>query len=121
MYIVSEIALFFMLLVITLPALGALAHEPSLLTAPRGEREMVFGQLLSRYMPPGLLGLQIAAMLAAVMSTVSSNLNFGAQVFVNDIYRRHMRKGASEAHYLSVGRWMMVLIMGVGIFVAWNA
>ena len=121
MYIVSELALFFMLVIITLPALGALAQQPALLAAPRGEREMVFGQLLSRYMPAGLLGLQIAAMLAAVMSTVSSNLNFGAQVFVNDIYRRHLHKQGTEAHYLRVGRWMMILIMALGILVAWNA
>lgn len=121
MYIVSELALFAMLVVMTLPALGALAHQPALMTASRAEREMVFGQLLSRYMPAGLLGLQIAAMLAAVMSTVSSNLNFGAQVFVNDIYRRHLHKHGTEQHYLRVGRWTMVLIMGLGIFVAWNA
>jgi solute:Na+ symporter, SSS family len=121
MYIVSEFTLFAMLVIMTLPALGALAHQPALATASRADREMVFGQLLSQYMPAGLLGLQIAAMLAAVMSTVSSNLNFGAQVFVNDIYRRHLHKDGTEKHYLRVGRWTMVLIMGLGILVAWNA
>jgi Na+/proline symporter len=121
MFIVTEITLFVMLVMITLPALGALAKQPELYTAPRAEREMVFGTLLVTYMPAGLLGLQIAAMLAAVMSTVSSNLNFGAQVVVNDIYRRHLYPRASEQHFIWAGRGVMLLIMGLGLLVAWQA
>lgn len=121
MYIVSEIALFAMLLLMTLPALGALAKRPELYTASRSAREMVFGELLVTYMPAGLLGLQIAAMLAAVMSTVSSNLNFGAQVVVNDLYRRHLRPHESDRHYIFVGRLTMLFIMGLGVFIAVKA
>ena len=121
MFIVSEVTLFVMLAIITLPALGALASNPTLYTAPRAEREMVYGSLLAQYMPAGLLGLQIAAMLAAVMSTVSSNLNFGAQVVVNDIYRRHILRSASDTHYLWFGRMTMLVIMGLGLLVAWKA
>jgi len=121
MFVVSEITLFMMLAIITLPALGALASNPDLYAAPRAEREMVYGGLLAHYMPAGLLGLQIAAMLAAVMSTVSSNLNFGAQVVVNDLYRRHIRTSASEVHYLWFGRTTMLVIMGLGLLVAWKA
>ncbi len=121
MFIVSEIALFVMLLLMTLPALGALAKRPELYTASRGVREMVFGELLVTYMPSGLLGLQIAAMLAAVMSTVSSNLNFGAQVVVNDLYKQHLRPHESDRHYIFVGRLTMVFIMGLGVFIAIKA
>jgi SSS family solute:Na+ symporter len=121
MYITAELALFFMLLVITLPALGALARDPALAVAPRAERELVYGRLLSEYMPPGLLGLQIAALLAAVMSTVSSNLNFGAQVVTSDLYRRYLQPDKSEQHYIGVGRIIMLLIMGLGLLVAWQA
>ncbi len=121
MYIVAELALFFMLLVITLPALGALARDPGLLVAPRSERELVFGRLLVTYMPPGLLGLQIAAILAAVMSTVSSNLHFGGQVVMSDLYRRHLRPGKSDGHYTLAGRMVMLMIMALGLIVALQA
>lgn len=121
MFVVSEIALFVMLLLMTLPALGALAKRPELYTASRGVREEVFGEMLVAYMPAGLLGLQIAAMLAAVMSTVSSNLNFGAQVVVNDLYRRHLRPHETDRHYILVGRLIMLFIMGLGVFVALQA
>ena len=80
MYLWTVGLLFLMLTMLTLPGLGALALRPELYEASAAEREAVFGWLLGHYMPPGLLGLALVALFAAIMSTVDSNMNLGAQV-----------------------------------------
>ncbi|HUT23060.1 MAG TPA: hypothetical protein VM492_01820 [Sumerlaeia bacterium] len=118
MYIWTIVMLFIMLAVMTLPALGALAKWPELYNAPSAERELVFGRLLGAYLPPGLLGLAVIAMFASIMSTVDSNMNFGAQVFVNDIYKRSLAPRASMGECLFVGKVVMFVILGLAILVA---
>jgi len=112
--------LFFLLATLTLPALGAMAKWPGLYSQEIN-KELAFGMLLREYMPHGLLGLAIAGILAAIMSTVSSNMNFGAQVFVNDVYARSLVKNASTKHYMFVGRIVAAVIVGLAIAVASGA
>ena len=64
------------------------------------DKELAYGLLLGHYLPSGLLGLALVAMFASIMSTVDSNMNFGAQVFINDVYRRFIKHGAEMAHYM---------------------
>jgi Na+/proline symporter len=64
-------------------------------------------------MPEGLVGLMIAAIFAAAMSTASGELSSLASATVIDFYQRHFRKGAREAHYLSVSR---IVTAGWGLF-----
>jgi Na+/proline symporter len=117
MFIWTQVVLFFMLATLTLPALGAMAKWPGLYSQEIN-KELAFGMLLGHYMPSGLLGLAIAGILAAIMSTVSSNMNFGAQVFVNDVYARSLVKHASTKHYMFVGRIIATLIVLMAIGVA---
>jgi len=56
------------------------------------------------FLPPGLLGLVVASLAAAYMSTVSTHLNWGASYVVQDVYRRFVSPTASEAHYVWVAR-----------------
>jgi Na+/proline symporter len=81
-------------------------------------KELAYGMLLSHYLPAGLLGLAVSGLAAAIMSTVSSNLNFGAQVFLSDVYRRSLVKQATIGHYMNVGRVVMFVIMGFALLVA---
>ena len=78
----TEIVLFLMLAVLTLPALGAMVKWPGLYDGSM-DKELAYGLLLGHYLPSGLLGLALVAMFASIMSTVDSNMNFGAQVFIN--------------------------------------
>ncbi len=117
MYVWTEIVLFFMLAVLTLPALGAMVKWPGLHDGTIN-KELAYGMLLGHYLPTGLLGLAIIAMAASIMSTVDSNMNFGAQVFLNDVYRRSLVRHASMGHYMNVGRVVMFVIMGLAILVA---
>jgi len=56
------------------------------------------------FVPHGLLGLVVASLAAAYMSTISTHLNWGASYVVDDVYRRFIRPDASESHYVNVGR-----------------
>ncbi|MCF6351835.1 MAG: hypothetical protein L3J06_02385 [Cyclobacteriaceae bacterium] len=120
MYIWAEVTLFLMLSLLTLPALGAMVKWPGLYDGSIN-KELAYGMLLNQYLPVGLLGLAVSAILASVMSTISSNMNFGAQVFVNDVYKRLFRKKSSEKHYLLIGRLVAVLIIVLAIIVAARA
>ncbi len=119
MYVVAEITLFVLLLLVTLPALGAVVEWPGLRDGSL-DREMAYGLLMGRYLPAGVLGLLFVVMLAAVMSTIGSNLNFGAQVLVSDVYRRYLRPAKSEVHYMWVGRAATVFILLLALLVAYN-
>ena len=117
MYLWTEVVLFFMLAVLTLPALGAMVKWPGLHDGTIN-KELSYGMLLAHYMPAGLLGLALVSLGASIMSTVDSNMNFGAQVFVNDIYKRSLHKNATARHCMNVGRWVMLVIIGLAILVA---
>jgi SSS family solute:Na+ symporter len=66
--------------------------------------------VMIRYLPPSLRGLMLAAFAAAYMSTIATQLNWGASYIVNDFYRRFVTKSASDKHYVSVSQWSTVLL-----------
>ena len=57
-----------------------------------------------RVLPAGFLGLMIAGMLAAYRSTIETHLNWGTSYLVHDFYRRFLKPGKAEAHYVLAGR-----------------
>jgi Na+/proline symporter len=62
------------------------------------------------HLPPSLRGLMVAAFAAAYMSTIATQLNWGASYLVNDFYRRFVRKAETEKHYVRVSQWATVMI-----------
>ncbi|MBM3812942.1 MAG: sodium:solute symporter [Acidimicrobiia bacterium] len=64
----------------------------------------IFLSFVMKYLPAGLVGLILAAIFAAAMSTISAEINSLATVTVIDIYQRHIRKGATDSHYLLASR-----------------
>lgn len=56
------------------------------------------------FLPVGWLGLMVAGLLSAYVSTIVTHLNWGTSYLVHDLYRRFMRPDASEKHYVAVGR-----------------
>jgi Na+/proline symporter len=64
----------------------------------------VFPTFVVRYMPVGLVGLIIAAIFAAAMSSIAAELNALATASVIDVYKRHLKPEASDAHYLFVSK-----------------
>jgi SSS family solute:Na+ symporter len=68
--------------------------------------ELGYVQTLVDYLPPSLRGLMLAGFLAAYMSTIGTQLNLGASYLTNDLYRRFIRREASDAHYVMISRVM---------------
>ncbi len=64
--------------------------------------------VLRDYLPPALRGVMVAAFLAAFMSTLGTQLNWGVSYLVNDLYRRFMAREKSERHYVGVGRLLTI-------------
>ena len=65
----------------------------------------VFPTFVTRHMPIGIVGIIIAAIFAAAMSTIAAELNSLATSSVIDIYKRHLKKDANDAHYVTVSKW----------------
>ena len=65
-------------------------------------------------LPPGFLGLLLVAFFAAYMSTISTQLNWGASYLVNDLYARFVQPGATQAHLVMVSRLATLLLMVTG-------
>jgi Na+/proline symporter len=72
--------------------------------------DMAYSAML-KFLPTGFLGVMIAGMLAAYVSTLSTHLNWGTSYIVHDFYRRFVRQDADERHYVFVGRVVTALLM----------
>jgi len=98
--------------ILVYPTLGdigrALPHvDPELIG-----HDMAYPAML-RFLPAGMLGLMVAGLLAAYVSTISTHLNWGTSYLIHDIYRRFLRPGASEKHYVMMGRLTTGLLMAL--------
>ena len=71
-------------------------------------------------LPSGLLGLVLASLIAAFMSTISSHLNWGASYISLDFYKRFVNKDASEKQVVFVGRISTIILMFLAGFLALN-
>ncbi|UCF41240.1 MAG: Na+:solute symporter, partial [Gemmatimonadota bacterium] len=70
------------------------------------------------FLPHGLLGLVVASLAAAYMSTISTHLNWGASYMVDDVYRRFLAPHRDERHYVRVGRLSTVGLIVLSAVVA---
>ncbi len=81
----------------------------------------IFLYFVTRYLPAGLVGLLIAVILSASMSSTSSELNALASTTIIDVYKRLFNKTASDAHYLAASKVITMLWGAYAIFVAMYA
>lgn len=88
-----------------LTALVSLVLYPGL-----SDPEAGYLRVMLDHLPASLRGLMVAAFAAAFMSTIATQLNWGASYLVNDFYRRFVRRDASERHYVLASRLATVLL-----------
>lgn len=81
-------------------------------TADTNDTNYIFLNYVLKYFPAGLLGLLIAVMFAASMSSTSSELNALAGTFIIDVYKRSLNKQATDKHYLHAAK-IATFIWGV--------
>lgn len=79
--------------------------------------DLAYSAMLT-YLPSGLLGLVIASLIAAFMSTISTHLNWGSSYIVNDFYKRFIDPEVSERKMVWIGRLSTVLLMAVAAVLA---
>jgi len=75
--------------------------------------------MLARYCGPGLMGLGITALVAGFMAGMAGNVSAFATVWTYDLYRPYLRKDATDAHYVSMGRWCTIIGLVVSIGTAY--
>jgi SSS family solute:Na+ symporter len=77
--------------------------------------EQGYVMVLRDYLPPALRGLMVAAFLAAFMSTIGTQLNWGSSYLVNDFYKRFFVRNQTEKHYVLLGKlFTILLVVGSG-------
>lgn len=72
--------------------------------------DLAYSAMVSK-LPKGLIGLVVASLIAAFMSTISTQLNWGSSYIVNDVYKRFINREASDESQVLVGRVSIVLLM----------
>ncbi|MEM8604428.1 MAG: sodium:proline symporter, partial [Cyanobacteria bacterium P01_H01_bin.121] len=97
-------------------ALAAVVIYPDL-----SDRELGYPKLMLDFLPPVVLGLVVASLLAAFMSTVSTLINWGASYLTNDLYGRFIRPSASQTELVTAGRLASVLVTILGAIAAFFA
>ena len=75
---------------------------------PLLDYDMATPNMLLHFFPTGILGLGLTALLASFMSGMAGNVTAFNTVFTYDLYQSYIHKGASDRHYLAVGRWATV-------------
>jgi len=81
------------------------------------KHDLAYPAMLS-FLPSGFIGLVVAALIAAYMSTISTHLNWGSSYLVNDFYKRFVKKEASEKELVFAGRIFTVVLMIFAIILA---
>jgi solute:Na+ symporter, SSS family len=89
---------------------------PSIPTDKLGD-DLAYSAMLT-YLPTGLIGIVLASLIAAVMSTLSTHLNWGSSYVVNDFYLRFIKPEATDKELVAVGRISTVLLMVLSAFLA---
>lgn len=107
-----------------LPAMAARHLMPELAEPPNSP-QFTYAALALRYLPAGMMGLMIAAMFSATMSTLSGDFNVIASVLTQDIYHRLLDRNASQRRLVLVGRLATLLVgaitVGIGVYLVTTA
>ena len=96
--------------IVVFPDLASLRAAFPHVPADVVQNDLAYPAMLT-FLPPGVMGLVVASLAAAYMSTISTHLNWGASYLVNDFYARFLRPDATDRQKVRVGRWSTVALM----------
>ncbi len=77
-------------------------------------------RVMITYLPPSLRGLMVAAFAAAYMSTIATQLNWGASYLINDFYRRFLKPNETDKHYVFASQLATVLLTIISIAITYR-
>lgn len=99
------------------PDLQSIATQFPNVEADKLGNDLAFPAMLT-LLPSGLVGLLLASLIAALMSTISTHLNWGSSYIVNDFYARFIDRDTSESTKVNIGRISTVVLMLLAAIVA---
>ena len=102
---------------IVFPDLASIQEAFPAVSADKLGHDLAYSAMLTM-LPSGLLGLVLASLSAAYMSTISTHLNWGASYVVNDLYAQQIEPDASEKKLVLVGRITTVILMIISALIA---
>lgn len=96
-------------------------YNGTTLNPETGKPDAAFGyvQVMNDYLPVGFRGLLLASFAAAYMSTIATQMNWGASYIINDFYRRFVKPRASESHYVLASRIATLIVVLLSIVVTY--
>ena len=100
-------------LLVVIPGIAAYV-----LNADISKSDEAYPWLLNNIVPPGIMGLAFAALVAAVVSSLSSIINSASTIFTMDIYKEYIKPDASEKQLVRVGRIVAFLALAIATFIA---
>ncbi len=102
--------------IVVFPTLDDIQSAFPTLSASKLGHDVAYPAMLTK-LPPGLLGLVAASLIAAFMSTMSTQINLGASYLVNDFYQRFLKPNASQKELVTAGRLFTILstVLGIGL------
>jgi Na+/proline symporter len=103
-------------IIVALVAVVRLQHDPGFIHDP----ESGYIRILVSDLPASLRGLMLAAFAAAYMSTIGTQLNWGASYVVNDFYKRFLIKNKTEKHYVKASQATTLMLMVLSVIVTFQ-
>lgn len=94
---------------VVFPDLGSIKGAFPAISEDKLGHDLAYSAMLTK-LPTGLLGLVLASLIAAYMSTISTHLNWGASYVVNDFYKQQVNPDANEKQLVNVGRLSTVVL-----------
>ena len=96
--------------IVIFPNLEAISNTFPNLTNQMKGHDVAYAAMMT-YLPAGLIGIVLTSLIAAFMSTISTQLNWGSSYIVNDFYKRFLKPDATDKEQVLVGRISTVLLM----------
>ncbi len=103
---------------IVFPDIASMAQQYPEVPAHYMQHDFAYPAMLREFLPPGLLGLVVASLIAAYMSTTASHINWGSSYLVNDFYSRFYKPDATERQKVRFGRFSTVSLMFFALLLA---
>lgn len=101
------------------PQVRELTQNPALADELNTKADAGFAWVMRDLSPPGLRGLMLVTFFAAFMSTISTQMNWGASYLVRDVYQRFLRPHATDAELTKASRWISLLVLFAGALASW--
>lgn len=110
----------FMPVIVMLPGIAAyVLYTKGELPGFNGVKDSAYSAILG-FLPVGLKGLAVAALTAAIVASLAGKVNSISTIYTLDIYKKYLKKDATELQLVRTGRWAIIVAMLVALAFTWT-